>query len=144
MFHRFLCALLISALCNVAVAAPKSVLSFEDAWLRETAQGAQVGAGYGVLRNVSAKPIQIVSMTTPVAESVEVHSMTMQDGVMRMRMLDTVVVPAKGRLVLEPGGFHLMLMGLRQPLVAGQSVAMTLTLAGGRTLTVQVPIRSAR
>lgn len=137
-------ALLLWALCGGVQAASAVNLSINDAWLRATPPGAEVGSGYGELRNAGAKPLRIVKITSPVAASVEVHSMSMEGGVMRMRMLDTVRVPAKGVLTLEPGGQHLMLMGLRQPLVAGQTIPLVFKLADGRTVSVQMPVRDAQ
>lgn len=128
-------------LCWGSVWAASPALSVEGAWLRATPAGAEVGAGYAVLRNVSDQPVRVVSIRSSVAESVEVHSMTMEGGVMRMRMLDSLTIPAKGTVTLEPGGFHLMLMGLHAPLKAGQTVKLKFKLANGRTLSVTAPVR---
>lgn len=96
----------------------------DDAWVRATVPGQSVAAGYMKLR--SGEPATLVGIRTPVAPAAEVHAMSMQGGVMKMRPVDRLALPA-GRVVeLKPGGYHLMLMNVTKPLKAGDKVPLKL------------------
>jgi periplasmic copper chaperone A len=98
----------------------------ENAWIRPTAPGAKVAAGYMTLRNASAGADRLVSATTAAAEKVETH-VTMKDGdILRMREVKGYEIPAKGSFELKPGGAHLMLVNIKAPMVQGQKVQATL------------------
>lgn len=97
-----------------------------NAWTRATAPGQQVGAAYMTL--TSKTDMTLESVESPVAGSVEIHSMTMKDGVMRMRKLETLPLKANAPEHLAPGGFHLMLFDLKKPLKIGETVDFTLHL----------------
>jgi copper(I)-binding protein len=108
-------------------------------YARPTNPGQQVGAGYLKLANQGAAD-RLMSATSPVAASVEMHTMTMEGDVMKMRQVDGIDVPAGQTVELKPGGFHLMLMGLKAPLRAGDKLALTLKFekAGEIVVTVNV------
>lgn len=96
-------------------------VNISDAWVRENAPGQKVGAAYMTLH--SDQNSKLVYVEAPaVAKSVEIHSMTMKNGVMKMRMLEALTIEANQDAKLEPGGFHLMLFGLKEPLKSGQSI----------------------
>ena len=96
-------------------------------WSRATPGGAKVAAGYFTIANNGKAADRLVSATSPVAGKVEVHEMTMANGVMTMRPLDSGLAIEPGKTVtLAPGGFHLMLMDLKQPLKEGELLAVTL------------------
>jgi len=118
-------------------------LAIDGAWTRATAEGAKVGAGYLTIRNTGTAADKLVSVETPAATSGEIHDMTMSDdGVMKMRRLaDGLEIPAGGSVELKPGGMHLMLMGLKQPLAEGSRVPVTLTFQSGAKVTVELPVR---
>jgi len=99
-------------------------VTISDAWVRASAPGQQVGAAY--MNLLSAEDTSLVRVESPGAGSVEIHSMTMDNGVMKMRMLETLPL-SPGKIVkLEPGSFHLMLFDLKQPLKAGDKLSFTL------------------
>jgi copper(I)-binding protein len=98
-------------------------ISISDEWVRAT-PSLEVGAAYMTLQ--SPHNTALVQVESPAADKVEIHSMTMDEGVMRMRMMDALPLPAGETVKLEPGGFHLMLFGLKQPLEAGTQVEFTL------------------
>lgn len=117
-------------------------LSVEGAWTRATAEGAKVGAGYLTIRNTGGSADTLISVDTAAAGRSEIHDMTMTDGVMRMRrMADGVEIPAGGSVELKPGGMHLMLLDLKQPLVEGGRVVVKLTFKSGATGEVSLPVR---
>ena len=96
----------------------------DGAWARPTVAGQSVGGGYLSLRSVRAD--RLLGVSTPAAERVELHTMAMVGDVMQMRQLDAIELPAGQKVEFKPGGLHLMLLGLKQPLAAGSKLPLTL------------------
>jgi copper(I)-binding protein len=116
-------------------------LKIEHPWTRMTPAGAKVGGGYMTIDNHGTAPDRLVAVTAAVAERVEIHQMSEKDGVMTMRMIEGgVEVPANGKLAFAPGGYHLMLMGLKQPLKQGERIKGTLTFAKAGTVAVEFKV----
>ncbi|HLD09938.1 MAG TPA: copper chaperone PCu(A)C [Methylophilaceae bacterium] len=115
-----------------------------DAWVRATAPGQEVGAAYMTLQ--STRDITLIKTESAAAGSVEIHSMTMSNGVMKMRKMDTLPLSAGKPAKLEPGGFHLMLFDLKKPLKAGEQVEFALHFKdnAGKTseMKLSVPIKA--
>lgn len=98
-------------------------LVIEKPWSRATAGGAKVGAGYMTIRNTGGEPDRLVGGSLPQAERFEVHEMAIKDGVMTMRPVAGGIEVKPGATVkLEPGGYHVMFMGLKEPLKQGQTL----------------------
>lgn len=118
-------------------------VQISNAWARATAPGQEVGAAYMTLKG--ATPLQVTQAETKIADAVEIHEMKMQDGVMKMRMMEVLDLPAGKEVHLEPGGFHFMLFDLKEPLKAGSSFDLVLNIkdAQGKTSkqTVKVPVK---
>ncbi|MFT4045764.1 MAG: copper chaperone PCu(A)C [Solimonas sp.] len=113
-------------------------------WLRATPPGVSIGAGYGTLANDGDGARTIVRIETAAAASAAIYSMSHDGGMMQMREVDALEVPAHGSVALVPGhGYHLMLTGLKQPLAEGQSVPVTFVLDDGTKLNVDFPVRAA-
>lgn len=89
-------------------------------WVRENAPGQSVGAAYMTFN--SPQDSTLVDVETPAAGRVEIHSMSMDNGVMKMRMLEALPLKAGKPEKLAPGGFHLMLFDLKKPLKAGENI----------------------
>jgi periplasmic copper chaperone A len=125
-------------LLNAAAAAQTGPIEVKNAWARATPGKAETGAAYLTIE--SAAPDRLTGVSTPVAGKAEVHEMTMQGGVMKMRPLGPVDLPAGHAVVLKPGGTHIMLTGLKQPLRVGESFPLTLDFekAGKREVTVTI------
>lgn len=117
-------ALFLSAIVTAAPAL--AAVSAEDAWVRATVPGQTVAAGYMKLR--SSEAAALVDVSTPAAPKSEVHEMSMQDGVMKMRRVTRIPLPADRTVELKPGGYHLMLMNLPRPLKAGEKIPLTLVI----------------
>lgn len=100
-------------------------------------------AAYLVIQNPTAHADELVAVETPLAETVELHSVTMDDGVVRMRRVGSVPIPAAGEAALEPGGHHIMLIGLYEPLDERDAVPLFLRLRSGKTLEVLAPVRES-
>jgi len=113
-------------------------LVVKDAWARATPGAAQTAAAYVTI--VSATGDRLTAAATPVAQKTELHTMTMDGNVMKMRQVDGIDLPAGKTVTLTPGGYHIMLTGLAQPLTEGQTFPLTLTFdkAGTRQVTVAV------
>ncbi len=108
-----------------AAAAAKPTV--ERAWARATAPGVNVTAVYFTIRNAASRADQVVTLRSPAGERAEIHETKMSNGIMQMRQITDATVPARGALALEPGGTHVMLIGLRSPLVPGATVPLVLT-----------------
>jgi copper(I)-binding protein len=109
-----------------------------NAWARATAPGQTIAGAY--LKITSTTPSYLVGGSSPVAKAVEIHEMTMENNVMKMRPVSRVELPAGTPVELKPGGYHLMLVDVARPLVKGDSVPLTLIVEdkGGRRHTVEV------
>lgn len=100
-------------------------VSVTDAWSRATAPGQEVGmVGLTITSNKDAK---LIAVSSTASETSEIHTMSMDNGVMKMRQIENLPLTAKQPSTLGPGGNHLMLIGLKKPLKAGNKVALTLT-----------------
>ena len=143
-FLRLLTALIIGLHLSFAYA--EQPVKVSNAWVRASAPGQKVGAAYMSLE--STADLTLIKVESTVAASVEIHSMSMKNGIMRMRMLESLAVPAGQTTKLAPGGFHLMLFDLKQPLKAGDNVLFSLQFKDKRgqlmTLKVSVPVKSGR
>ena len=113
------------------------------AWARETMPGQKVAGVYMQLR--SDQQASLVGARSAAANAAEVHRMSNEGGVMRMRRVDSLALPASKTVTLEPGGHHLMLLDINRPLKAGEYVGVTLVIeqSGKRfELPVQAQVRS--
>lgn len=131
-----LCGLLGLLLVNGAFAADG--VRVEGAWSRATAPGQNVAMMDMTI--VSDQAASLVGAASPVCEGVEIHSMTHDNGMMKMRQVQSVELPAGERVDLGKRGYHLMLLGLKKPLAVGEALPLTLDvkLAGKRSLKVEV------
>ena len=115
-----------------------SGLVIEDAWARATPGGAKVAGGYVRVRNTGAEPDRLVGTAIPISGRGEVHEMSMDGGVMRMRPLENgLAIPPGAVVELKPGGLHLMFMDLSGGLKEGQSVKGSLTFERAGTVPVE-------
>lgn len=107
---------------------------------RETKLAGVTGVGFLDIRNIGGDDDRLLSASSPAAKSVEIHEMSMADGVMRMRALKELVIPAGKTVSLAAGGTHLMLIGTLAPLKAGDSIRVDLQFekAGRATVALQV------
>jgi len=132
------------ALISVQVLAhthEKGDIQVRHPWSRATPPGAKVAVGYMEIRNVGTQPDRLLSATTPVAQRVEMH-VTQRDGeVMKMREVKTFEIPARERYTLRPGGSHLMLVDLVQPLKMGERFTMRLRFERAGELEIEVEVQ---
>lgn len=109
-------------------------------WARQTPPGATTGAGYLTLTNTGPEPDRLVAVSTPGAEKVEIHEGVTENGVARMRQVPAIDIPAHGAVKLAPGGFHLMLIGLKEGLATGMRLPATLTFEKAGTVEVELAV----
>lgn len=112
------------------------------AWVRANAPGVAKAAAYLTLVNDSARELDLVGAASPSAERVQLHRTVESDGQSRMEhQSGGVTIPAHGERRFEPGGLHIMLMGLEHGLEAGEALPLVLTFDGGVKRRVSVPIK---
>jgi len=129
---------LIAALASTFASAAHDQTTATDPWVRATVAGQKATGLFVELK--SPTTARLVGGSSPVAASVEVHEMSMDGAVMRMRALPALDLPAGQAVALKPGSYHVMLMGLKGTVKAGDQVPVTLTIerAGGKTETLQL------
>lgn len=116
---------LIPSLLLLIACTTSAEVSISDAWVRENAPGQKVGAAYMTLKSPHKSKLVYVEAKSA-AESVEIHSMSMNNGIMKMRMLEALPLEPNESVTLKPGSFHLMMFDLKQPLKAGDNIEFRL------------------
>ena len=125
-----------------AIAAPKATLRVEDAWSRATPPVAPVAGGFLTVVNAGDKPDVLLGAESDLSQRVELHEMRMDGGMMRMRELtDGLPVPARGKVVLAPGGYHLMFIKPKRVLVEGERFTATLRFRDAGKVTTTFTVR---
>lgn len=118
-------------------------VTVHDAWVREPMGGRNVTGAFAIVENSGATPRSIVSATSDVSDKVELHEMKNEGGMMKMSMVQKLEIPAKGKLELKPGSFHVMLFDVKTKLAEGGKVTLTLKLDDGSTVTTEAQVRKA-
>lgn len=127
-------------LAACAPAAGGDGITVSGAWVR--APGANGGA-FMVIQNGGAEADRLLSASSDVAETVEVHEMKMENDVMVMREVEGgIEIPARGKVELKPGGYHVMLINLKQELKPGEKVTITLNFEKAGAITVQAEVKA--
>jgi periplasmic copper chaperone A len=140
-----LCALLSLATGTRLLAETYTAGSIEitNPWARATPKGATIGGGYMTITNKGAETDRLIGGSSPVAAKLEVHQMSMSNGVMAMRPVPGGLEIKPGEtVVLDPNSFHLMIMGLKQPLTQGEHVKATLDFAKAGKVEVEYVVGS--
>ena len=133
-----LAAFLFYGLCCALAIAQTGNIEIKDAWARATPGGAENGAAYLTLMSPTGD--RLTGVTSPAAAKTQLHEMTNDGGVMKMRELSAIDLPPGQPVTLKPGGAHIMMMGLDHPLRPGESIRLTLRFekAGTRDVTAAV------
>jgi copper(I)-binding protein len=136
--------LLIAATFATLLAAPPAFageLTVTHAWSRTTPPGVTVGVVYFTLKNDTAKSDRLLKISSPIAANVQVHRTEIQDGMARMREVAVLHVDANQTVEFAPNGMHVMLMGLKKPLVEGQKFELELLFEVAGPRKIQVVVR---
>ncbi len=139
-----LAALLIGVLVpTLAQAAGTSSIAIEQPWARATPAGAKTAAVYMTINNKSGAGDRLTGTSSDVADKLQIHEMKVEDGVMKMRELPGgLPIPADGSVTLQPGGYHVMLIGLKKPLTAGETFLLTLSFEKAGNISITVPVQA--
>ena len=138
---------IIAAGCAVSAGAVRAQpVTVKDAWVRAPAPGQKIAGAY--LELVSRTDLVLTAVASSAAASAELHSTSLDEGVMRMRPVARIELPAGKPVKLAPGGLHIMLIDVKQPLKPGDKVPLTLTVqradfSGRSMFTVQAEVRPA-
>ncbi|MGQ0683399.1 copper chaperone PCu(A)C [Bradyrhizobium sp.] len=134
MGHLVLALLL--GLVSLDQASGQRAIVIDHPWARATPPGAKTGAVYLIVTNNGAITDRLLSAATPVADNVQFHGVSEVSGIVRMHEMLSVDVAPGGKITFSPGGMHIMLVGLKQPLKEGETLPLTLTFerAGQRDL----------
>ncbi len=116
-------------------------ITLTDAWAAPTPGGVDVSAGYLTISNGGPEDDSLIAASSPRAARVELHDMSMDGAVMRMRALDTLPVAAGEQAALAPGGMHLMFVGVTEPFIEGENIAVTLTFEHAGAIDATLPVR---
>jgi copper(I)-binding protein len=118
-------------------------LAIIDAWARATPKGATVAAAYMKITNTGTTPDRLVGGSSDVAPTFQVHEMTMENGVAKMRALKDGIEIKPGETVeLKPGSYHVMFVGLKKPLVAGDDIKATFEFEKAGKVELALPVQA--
>jgi copper(I)-binding protein len=117
-------------------------ISIQHPWSRPTMEGMSMGVGYLTLINRGKTADTLVAVSSPAADSVEIHETRMVDGMARMRPRADIALAPGSTVKLEPNGIHLMLVGLRAPLTAGSTLPLTLEFRGAGRVTIEATVEN--
>lgn len=112
----------------------------DDPWVRATVAPQKATGAF--MQLTADKPLKLVAVSSPLTDMVEIHEMKMDGGVMKMRQIDALPLPAGQAVALKPGGYHVMLMGLMAPVKAGDTVPLTLTVEGADKKRVTIEVKA--
>ena len=129
----------------MAMGAAQAQVKIENGWARATVQGQKATGAF--MKLTAPQATRLVAVSTPVAGVAEVHEMKMDNGVMSMRAVPALDLPANQAVELKPGSYHLMLMDLKAPLMKDSSVALTLTFKDAKGVEIKqqvnVPVNTS-
>lgn len=128
-------------LCGAVSAQAIDEVGIDGAYVRAVPPGQPNSAAFMKVSNKGSADHALVGGSSPAAEVVELHTHTMEGGMMRMRQVEKIDLPAGETVSLRPGGLHVMLIGLKQKLVPGQEVPLTLRFDDGSELNLKAPVR---
>ena len=116
-------------------------IKIENAYVRATAPGQPAAGAFMKIDNSGAAD-QLLSASSPAAGEVQLHQMSMEGNVMKMGQVKDIAVPANGSVDLKPGGYHIMLMNIKAPLKAGDTVPVKLKFAKAGEVEVKLPVNA--
>lgn len=125
----------------VIVVPPKPNIVISNGWVQEGPSSQKITAAYMIIENHGQADVALKSASTSSADVIELHKMELVDGLMKMRRVDSINIPAGGKVELKPGGYHLMVIGLKQPLKEGDIVSISLEFSGDLRETVRLPVK---
>tara|TARA_Y100001956_G_scaffold27424_1_gene27224 strand:- start:1162 stop:1608 length:447 start_codon:yes stop_codon:yes gene_type:complete len=134
-------SLLLATLVLSPFAQAKMDIMAHHAYARATPPNAATSAVFAEIMNRGENDRIIISATTDAAGKVELHDVIKEGDVMKMRQVESITIPANGKVELKPGSLHIMLFDLKQPLVEGEKIDVQITFANGQKQTFAAPIK---
>ena len=134
-------ALTLGAVIAFSMTVRAGSLEIDHAYAPVSIGAGKTGAVYFMIVNETETPDRLISAATPAARKAEIHNHLMQDGIMKMRKVDDLEIDAGGRVMFKPGGYHVMLFGLTEPLKEGGSIELELTFEKAGSMKLQVPVK---
>ncbi len=117
-------------------------ITVSNAWARASIGMGKTGAAFMTLKNTGKVDDRLVSASSDVAKKVSVHTSLMENGIMKMRPVKAIEVPAGGMVMLKPGGLHIMFMGLKAPFKQGESFTLKLQFEKAGSIDTVVSIKA--
>jgi copper(I)-binding protein len=136
---RLLKTALVTLFASVALYA--SSITVYDEYVREVPPNMPNSAAFMTIMNSSDKAVDLIAAKSGVSKVVELHEHANVDGMMQMRQIPKITIPANGSTELQPGGLHVMLIGLKKKLKAGELVQLTLSFSNGETTILNAPVK---
>ena len=124
-------------------AAQTPAVTVHDAWVREPMGGRNMTGAFAVVENPGATAKAIVAASSDISDKVELHEMKNENGMMKMSPVKKMDVPAKGKLELKPGSFHVMLFDVKKKISDGEKISLTFTFDDGSKVTTEAQVRKA-
>jgi len=138
---RFITVLFFSSFLT-AYAAVKEDITVSNAYVRATPPGKTMTAAFLKLENTSDQEHRLIAVDSSAAGTTELHQTVNEQGLLKMRPVTEMTIAAHSTQELQPGGYHIMLVDLKQPLKIGQTIPLTLSFASGEKLTLKIPVKS--
>jgi|GEM_PF-495519 len=143
--HLFLLFLLFSVISFNNFAQTNKVItpakiSVENAYARATIPGTSISSAYMTIVNSTGKTVTLLGASSNISPRIEIHAHSMENGMMRMRKLDSIVIRANERIILQPSGLHLMLFDVKKPLQSQQEVNLTLHFSAIKPVSLPLPV----
>ncbi|ABM05116.1 periplasmic protein conserved in bacteria with c-terminal histidine [Psychromonas ingrahamii 37] len=121
-----------------------ATLTVGDLYIRATPPNSKNSAAFMVIKNTDKKDIKLIAAGSDIADRVELHEHVMDNGLMKMRQVKEIIIKTKSSVKLQPGGYHVMFLNLKQPLKEGASVKLSLFFDNGQQLTFEAPIKKIK
>lgn len=116
-------------------------VNVDGAYVRAVPPGQMNSAAFMQLGNNDNQDLSLIAATSDAAKNVELHTHTQDNGVMRMRQISEIKLPSKQQVTLQPGGMHIMMIGLTRNLIVGENISLSLTFSDGSQQSLQVPVK---
>ncbi len=116
-------------------------LTVHNAWVRWQPPSRPNSAAFMTIENTLTGDSTLTSVSSKLIEHIELHSMEHVDGIMTMRQINAIVIPANSEVELKPGGLHLMLFGFQKPLEPGEKIPLTLNFQDGSSVEVEAVVK---
>ncbi|GMT49826.1 MAG: hypothetical protein IEMM0008_1365 [bacterium] len=137
----FIMTFFVGISCQSNTSQGNGKIIIKDPWIKEASTSQKMSGGYMTLENTNSQSDKLLSIQSDVCEVIELHKMTYENDIMKMRRVSDIEVPANGSVQLKQGGFHLMLISLKKDLKAGDKITLTLNFKNAGKQSITVPVK---